>query len=260
MKRLIVNADDFGLSEAVTLGILEALDAGVVTSSTVMVCLDGVQERLKRLAPQAEGRLGLHLMLTNGRPLLGPDQVPSLVDEAGRFPRSGKDWAGRQPPDPDQVMAEWRAQYDLLRGLGVEPSHLDTHHSVHLLPTVFPVFCKLGQETGLPVRPCGLNWIPGLLRLNGVRCPDYSEMRWSSGDISQERLLQLVDAAFRGIKGQGSVELMSHPGRVDDELRSRSHYLEVREQELAVFTAPGLKDELAERGIELISWAEFGKG
>ena len=259
MKRLIVNADDFGLSEAVTLGILEAMAAGVVTSSTVMLCLEGVESRIKRLAPKAKGRLGLHLMLTNGRPLLGPRKVPSLVDADGNFPRSGKDWAGRSP-DPDHILAEWRAQFTLLRRLGVEPSHLDTHHSVHLLPAVFPVYCRLGQETGLPVRPSGLHWIPGLLRRNGVRCPDYSEMRWSSGRISRERLLELVDGSFARLSGKGSVELMSHPGRVDAELKRRSHYLEVREQELAVFTAPGLKAELEGRGIKLISWAELGKG
>jgi predicted glycoside hydrolase/deacetylase ChbG (UPF0249 family) len=257
MKRLIVNADDFGLSEAVTLGILEAMAAGVVKSSTVMLCLSGVEKRLRRLAPKAKGRLGLHLMLTNGQPLLGPRKVPSLVDEQGHFPRSGKDWAGRQP-DPKEVMAEWRAQYSLLRRLGLEHTHLDTHHSVHMLPTVFPVYCRLAQETKLPARPSGLDWIPGLLQRNKVRCPDYSEAKWSSGQISKERLLHLIDRAFERLGDKGAVELMSHPGRVDAELKRRSHYLQVREQELAVFTSPGLLEEIEARGIKLISWAELG--
>ena len=249
MRRLIINADDFGLSDGVCLGILEAMDQGAVTSTTGMACAPGSLARLERWADRVAGRIGVHLQLTNGRPCLEAAETPSLVDESGNFPLS---WRGLKRCDPDEVGAEWRAQIERIKALGIEPTHLDSHHNVHLKPEIFPVYCDLAKEAGLPARAGGMRLIPELLKINKVDCANYAEIELSSGPITLERLLDLLERAFERCGGAGVVELMCHPGRVDDELRAQSHYLENREAELAILCRPDLSERIAALGIELV--------
>jgi predicted glycoside hydrolase/deacetylase ChbG (UPF0249 family) len=249
VKRLWINADDFGMTPAVTAGICEALLRGAVTTTTAMVCGGdrGDSASIARFAPELPGRVGLHLQLTDGVPRLAPEEVPSLVGPDGRFPRKRQ---GVGKIDVRELEREWEAQLAALRALGVEPSHLDSHHHVHQLPAALEVYVDLARRHGLPARGGGPRHVQ-VLRAAGVATADVLATGFYQGELGVDRLLAVVAEAAGRAPERGLVELMCHPGRVDDALRFRSSYVEERELELAALRAPELPERLRERGIEL---------
>ena len=147
MSVLLINADDFGMSDGVVTGILECMQRGTLHTTSAMVCDPDDQRRVRASAGQAPGRIGLHLQLTDGSPLSPPNRIPSLVNENGTFPNRSRDM---RTLNPSEVLVEWRAQLNCLRDLGVEPSHLDSHHDVHALPVRWRPIWNLPARQGYP--------------------------------------------------------------------------------------------------------------
>lgn len=247
-RRLFVNADDFGLTDGVTEGIVAAMEAGIVGGTTAMVCAAGAPERLVRLAGRLTGRIGLHLQLTGGVPCLPPEAVPSLVGPDGAFPRK-KIAVGSV--DPDEVRREWRAQLARLRACGIEPSHLDSHHHIHKRPEVFPVYLELARELRLPTRALSTTMRQDM-DAAGVPHAGACVTDWFAEDLSADRFLALVDAAFTDLPDAAVVEVMTHPGHCDAALTAISSYAAGREAERQVLTDPGLRRQLAARGIIVV--------
>lgn len=250
MKKIIVNADDFGLNASVTAGIIEAADVGVVCCSTAMACFPGAEAVIKRYVQSFRGQLGAHLQLTSGKPCLPAKDIPSLVGNNGLFPRRPEQIG---PVDPDQAYRELRAQIERLRSWSIEPTHLDTHHHVHQRPGVFSAIKRLGRELNLPIRPLSLD-MAAELRSGGVRCADLCVTSWFNAGPNPTTLLDMLDAAFESIQNKGVVELMTHPGHCDEELQGLSTYAFPRETELIVLTSARLIRGLKARGIELGHW------
>lgn len=248
MKRLIVNADDFGLTARVSEGIAEAVTHGVVSSTTAMVCLPYAREHMGPLTAALSGRIGLHLQLTDGVPCADPERVPSLLREGGRFPRSWRD-LGRL--NPDEVRAEWEEQVRRLTSWGVRPSHLDSHHHVHRFPAAFEVYCELARAHDIPARALTPRMAEHL-RARGVACADYCETGWYDGPLTAAELIGLVERAFERLGDRGTVELMCHPGYADDELAAKSNYVEQRERELRTLCSDELSAGLRELQIEVV--------
>jgi chitin disaccharide deacetylase len=163
MRRLIVNADDFGFTAGINRGIVEAHSRGVVTSSTLMAngraFSDAVQ--LARTMPQLS--VGCHVVLIDGQPLLDPKTIPSLIDRdaAGKFGRDSgaarfrdgiggfalRALTGRL--DPREIEEEATAQIRKLQDAGIVVSHLDTHKHTHLFPRVLRPLLKAGAACGV---------------------------------------------------------------------------------------------------------------
>ena len=150
-KYLIVNADDFNLTEGVTRGILDGHRSGIITSTTVMVNLPGLA-RTRDLAREAPGLgLGLHVNLTLGVPVLSSTTVPSLVDANGRFVRD-RDRVG-EVGVPSELRDEVAAQARQFEAVfGRHPTHLDTHYHMHRLPRVLEAVLDVAAELRVPVR------------------------------------------------------------------------------------------------------------
>lgn len=249
MRRLFVNADDFGLTEGITRGIALAMATGVVGGTTAMVCAAGAPERISRYGREFAGRIGLHLQLTGATPpCLPPGDVPSLVGADGLFPRKKLDVAD---VSPDEVWREWRAQLARFRETGLEPSHLDSHHHIHKRPEVFPVFLELARELGVPARALSADMRRAMDAV-GVPHADDCLTRFYGEDIGEATLLSLVDAAFAALGGTGVLEVMAHPGHDDAALRAISTYAEGRARELRVLTSPELARQLAARDIAVV--------
>src|SRR5947208_7646456 len=150
--RLVVNADDFGLSTGVNRGILEAHAAGVVSSVSVLVNAPGWTDAVPRLRDLSPGiGVGLHLNLTMGRPV---SWGGSLSDaRTGRFHTLGalvaRAFAGRL--DPGDVAIECVAQLARLRNAGLVVTHVDSHRHVHILPGVWGAVVETARAAGVPV-------------------------------------------------------------------------------------------------------------
>ena len=247
MIPVVINADDFGLTEGVCAGIVKAIHVGGVTATTAMACVPGAVERLKRWAPKIPGHIGAHLQLTSGAPVLPPERVPSLVQDGGQFPAVRKQV---RAPRTEEVLFEWRAQIELLLRAGIEPTHLDSHHHIHRLPAAMPAFCELAKQYGLPARPLDAE-MTRTLRAAGVPCVDRTLTDWYGGALSVESLVNVLKEGRRESPVAGSFEVMCHPGFVDGDLPPLTRYLDDREKELVVLCDVALQQQLAMAGFSL---------
>jgi chitin disaccharide deacetylase len=251
MKRLIINADDFGLSDAVSRGIADSMIKGVVCSTSLMACDSESLRSPSEWRTQLSKRVGVHLQLTGGIPRTEPERLRSLLSPEGRFAQWPTDI---QNPKRQEILLEWHAQVNRVLEYGFTPTHIDTHHHVHTLPMVFDAYCEIARFYGLPARTRDAT-MTCRLRCAGVRCADLSEIRWFKKRLSVRGLTKLIDSDFKMLGENATVELMCHPGYVDSELRRKSTYAEERETELAALCDPSLRAHLKKEGIVLVDRA-----
>lgn len=244
---VVINADDFGLTEGVCAGIAHAIKVGAVTSTTAMVCAPGAAARLLRWAPRIAGHIGAHLQLTSGIPRLPPSQVSSLVQEDGMFPPKRKEIRN---PRPEEIFAEWEAQIEFLLGAKIELTHLDSHHHVHGLSFVFPTFCELARKYALPVRSLDLE-MDNRLRAAGVPTLGQTLQGWYGGELSVRSLLRVLEWGRQQFPQAERFELMCHPGWVEEELGVLSRYVGEREKELRSLCDTELEKQLVAGGFKL---------
>jgi predicted glycoside hydrolase/deacetylase ChbG (UPF0249 family) len=250
VKRLIVNADDLGLTAGVTRSIVQAIERGLVTSASAMPCFDGSLARIGALPSEVHGKVGVHLQLTAGAPVLPPDRVPSLVDSSGSFPRRVN---GELRVDQDEVFREWCAQVDAVAGCGISPIHIDSHHSVHKDPLLVDVYCAVARHYGLKARS-GSRALAARIKERGVVCPDFCEASWSLAAPTLDGLREKLRGAFAEAD---VVELVTHPGYVDGEIRRISGYSDGRDDELGVLCAAGTERALEEMGVVKIGFGDL---
>jgi predicted glycoside hydrolase/deacetylase ChbG (UPF0249 family) len=248
-RTLIVNADDFGLTEGVSRGILEAHGAGIVTSTTVIVTRPIEDALIESLRASSLG-VGLHLNLTLGPPVSNPRRVPSLVDANGVFIRDPAEVGARA--DKDEARIELGTQIDAFRRLiGRFPTHLDTHHHVGQHPPILDLVLEFARAIKAAVRSQDARVRAAARRLK-LRTPDHfvgeagPEACWTA-----ERVL----AELGSLPG-GVTEFMTHPGRYDESL-SYSRYGEQREAEMAGLTDPRARALIEREGIRLAHFGSF---
>jgi predicted glycoside hydrolase/deacetylase ChbG (UPF0249 family) len=245
-RRLIVNADDFGLTRGVSEGILTAHRHGIVTSTTALVTSRIEPDHVARARDSGLG-IGLHVNLTLGRPLTSG---ASLVDAGGRFVRDARRAAARASTrDVDaEVAAQVERFMDLFEG---PPTHLDTHHHVGMLSPVRESVLALARRLGVPVRSQDAN-ARTRARGAGLRTPDHffgesgPDAYWSPA-----RTLAHLHALPPGVS-----EFMSHPGRFDDDL-AYSRYARQRETELIGLGTPAARGAAEALGIRLCHFGQL---
>ncbi len=282
-KRLIVNADDYGRTAGVVEGILWAHQQGIVTSTTAMMNMPGIEDALRRAQSYPELGLGVHLVFSAWRPLLPPEQIPSLVDAEGAFLSQKALWARPEAIQRDELQAELTAQVERFQALtGHPPDHLDCHHFVHCHPLFFAVYVRLAAQWGLPIRApfppeetlsraaATVPFIEGLpfsevrammrrdreiVQVHGVRHPDHFVGSFYGEEaVTLENLLAILENL------EGTTELMCHPGLADEQLLAESIYGQPREKELELLCHPHVRDKIDELGIELVSFGALGGG
>lgn len=160
-KRLIVTADDFGAAEAVNAAVEEGHRNGVLTAASLMVAAPGCADAVARARRLAGLRVGLHLVLVEGRPLLPPSELPDLVTPAGLF-RTDMAKMGADifftPRVRRQLAAEIAAQFDAFAATGLSLDHVNTHKHYHLHPTIAGLILGIGRRHGMrasraPIEP-----------------------------------------------------------------------------------------------------------
>jgi len=245
-RRLIVNADDFGLTRGVSAGILAARGHGIVTSTTVLVTAAPDSDQLAEARDAGLG-IGLHVNLTLGRPLTG---ARSLVDPAGRFVRDARHAAARA--EAKDVEREVAAQIDRFLALVKRaPTHLDTHHHVGLHAPVTGVVLAAARRLGVPVRSQDAG-ARARARAAGLRTPDH--FFGESGPGPYWSLARTL-AALRRLP-PGLSEFMTHPGWFDDGL-AFSRYGRQRETEMVGLGTPAARAAAAALGITLCHFGQL---
>ena len=245
-RRLIVNADDWGLSHGVSDGILAAHRHGIVSSTTVLVTADLDREQVARLRDSGLG-VGLHVNLTLGQPLT---RGRSLVDGNGRFVRDARRAAARV--SAADVRAEVEAQVERFESvLKRRPTHLDTHHHVGLHPPVRDVLLEVAHALDVAVRSQNAE-ARSRARSARLRTPDHffgesgPDAYWSP-----DRTLRHLRELPAGVS-----EFMCHPGRMDAEL-AYSRYGRQRETEMVGLGSAAARAAAAVLGITLCTFADL---
>jgi hopanoid biosynthesis associated protein HpnK len=285
VRRLIVNADDFGLTAGVNRAIVAGHRSGLITSATVMANARAFEEAVA-MAKAAPGlKTGCHVVLIDGAPIA--ENLPTLTNGTPRFRNSLKQFAVaavRGQIAVDEIQREAEAQIRRIQAAGLTVTHVDSHKHTHMFPHVLGPVMRAARACGIrairnPFEPLR-SWPRGMvlgtpalwLRSAGVMTFQMfaSEFRRAlkeedmvscdgtvgiaaTGKLDQKMLLRILQAL-----PEGTWELVCHPGYSDDDLRAAGTRLtQSREIELAALTSAETKDALARQNIELISYAEL---
>jgi chitin disaccharide deacetylase len=261
VKKLVVNADDFGFTRDVNAGIVQAHREGILTATTLMANGAAFDDavRLAREVPTLD--VGCHLVLVGADPY--PRTVAALI----------RALAVRKI----RVYDELRAQIVKIADAGIAPTHLDTHKHTHLLPPVLDAVARLSEEFCIPWvrRPfdfpmdaAGVPWtrraVSGslgfirrrfarILKAHGCRTTDHFAGFLITGHYDAVQLAALI----RNLP-EGTTEFMCHPGYCTEELNATHTRLkESRQQELNALTSPLVREALQDAGVELVSFAQL---
>ena len=281
MPRLIVCADDFGLDEAVNAAVEQASRDGILTCASLMVGASAARDAVARAHRLPRLKVGLHLVLVDGRPTLPPDAVPDLVDPSGAFDdnmlRAGlRFFFSRRARR--QLAAEIRAQFTAFRATGLMLDHVNAHKHLHIHPTVAALVIAIGREFGMravrvPAEPWGAlrqaaapegarvlpplyaPWIALLrrrLRRAGLAVNDHLlGLAWS-GAMTEPRVLRLLAAL-----PAGASELYCHPAVEQTAALARTMPAYRPVEELAALLSPAVRRVIDSSGIELVSYADL---
>ncbi|MBU5615123.1 hopanoid biosynthesis-associated protein HpnK [Geomonas azotofigens] len=277
MKEIILNADDFGLSDGANRGIIKAWLEGLLTSTSLMVGGDAFEEAAAFARANPSLQVGLHLTLVQGSAVLAQGGLPALTDAGGEF-------------TDDPVLAGMRyfflkglrkklrleidAQLAKCRDAGVELSHVDGHLNIHMHPVVFDILCELMPTYGIKSFRLTRENLPANLALNrsrlvgkcadafifarladrcrprlerlGIRYAHEVKGLLNSGQMTEAYLLRALDGV-----GEGLTEIYFHPGCHPCATLKRRMPDYQHEAELAALTSPRVREKLAAAGIRL---------
>jgi hopanoid biosynthesis associated protein HpnK len=290
VRRLIINADDFGLTAGVNRAIVEAHEHGVVTSATLMANGQAFEDAVGLARSRPRLGVGCHIVLVDGAPLLNQTEVRSLLDRGGNRSDSphfregiasfgARAWLGRLAEN--EIEAEAAAQIRKLQAAGIPVTHVDSHKHTHLFPRVLRPLLRAAASCGVTairnpferIQGSQLAASPSLWRRwtevgilrslakqfreavqeAGIATPDGTLAIVATGSLD-ERLLRLMVERLP----EGTWELVCHPGYNDGDLQGvRTRLRESREQELRILTSGSTRDLLAAHGIEIVSFHEL---
>ena len=285
MRRLIINADDFGLTRGVNRAIAEAHTAGIVTSATMMANGSAFSDAVSVASSLSKLSVGCHVVLVDGSPMAEASRISSLLpDGTGEFtPTIGRfafrAMAGRF--NGAEVQTEITAQVQRLQDAGISVSHLDSHKHTHVFPQILRAVILAAKACGIrglrnPFEPHFLTQLrrrPGLwkralqasaLRRLGREFRQHvaeAGMTSPDGTIGIAATGVLDEELFRCLIAnmpEGTWELVCHPGHNDDDLQGvRTRLRQSREKELRLLTSSASRQILEENAIQLISYADF---
>ena len=285
MPRLIVNADDFGLTRGVNRAIIAGNSNGVITSTTLMANAKATAEAMDLAKAQPALKTGCHVVLIDGDPLVA--NLPSLTNGSSRFRSSLKQFAFDAVSKKiavDEIEREVQTQLHKIQASGVTISHVDSHKHTHMFPQILRPVLRAAKACGIravrnPFEPLR-TWPGGMVLSNpglwmrssavlafqmfaaefrkalkeiGMVSTDGSVGIAATGMLDQKILSHILNAL-----PEGTWELVCHPGYSDADLKAAGTRLtQSREVELAALTSDETKEIIASRKIQLISYADL---
>ena len=283
MKKVIVTGDDFGLSLNINEAIEEAHRRGILTTASLMVGAPSAADAIERARRLPSLRVGLHLVLVDGSPVLPVEEIPNLLDGTGNFSshlvRAGIRYFF-SPEARRQLEAEIRAQFHAFQRTGLRLDHVNTHHHMHLHPTVSRILLKVGKEYGLkavrlPFEPPIASWrasrralfqrvgvafflYPWIILLKkrmgqrGICSNDFVFGMHDGGKLHLDPVLRFLKSLPDGV-----AEIYFHPA-----LSKVAHGREASDgqREFEALTSPQIRQMLLTRGIQLVGFNNLEEG
>lgn len=253
MTRLIVNGDDFGMCEGVTLGILKAHKEGILRSTTMMVGMPFAAQAAQMAKDYPNLGVGLHFNLTAGKPVCDPKEIPSLVEADGTFHSNRWHVQNKQKEKDEvnyeEVYKEYNAQLQRFIELtGHMPDHFDEHHGSSDYPLLHAQLQKLIDQYEVPTR-CSFDYIH----------THYERPTYFSTFYDQKATVEYFTEDQDHLLEHDLCETMCHPAFVDEFLYSTSSYHVQRTHELAVLCDQRVLDWVKNNHVELINFSDLKK-
>jgi len=288
VRNLIVNADDLAWAEGVNRGIAEGHRNGIVTSATILANGAAFASAVELAKATPSLGVGVHLNLSDGRPVSSPETVPSIVNARGEFvggPEALLLRVARRNLRLNEVELEWESQIQKVVNAGIRPTHLDGHKHVHMLPGLFEIALRLAKRHAIAaVRisheasslraalSSGENQNVPLVMKQGVQARVLKVLARDAGALAEAAgiastdyfcgIAQTGELTIEGMKcllrnlPEGTTEMMCHPGFMDKELEeSATRLQDSRELELRILISPDIRNLVASQGIRLIDYA-----
>jgi predicted glycoside hydrolase/deacetylase ChbG (UPF0249 family) len=279
MKKVIINADDFGLVRGVNEGIVKAHREGILTSATLMANMPGFDQAVEMSGANPELGVGVHLNILRGQPLSPAQKVPSLLSKELRFIPNVSRLLYRmtlRQINFEEVEREFRAQMERVLSAGINPSHIDSEKHIHLIRPLFRIVLKLAKEYKINrvrfIKECCISRRPAQMlksmfislssvsmakkmTFEGVRSTDWFYGVCDSGRISGSKLQRSLQRAKEGV-----TEIMVHPGFITQEMielekQIGPYYINThREEELNALLDETLPEIIADLGIQLLNF------
>lgn len=285
MKKLIINADEFGLTEGTNRAIIEAHQFGTVTSTSMIVNMWAFDEGVHLARENPKLGVGIHLNLTDGRPVSSFKDCSTLVDSKGFFfnRRNLMIKLTLCKINTEHIIREFKAQIEKMKSKGIALTHIDTHQSIGLHPEIFNIVIQLALELKLPIRIPEVNSVPySSVKTRWLKnwivhfaCKQYrkriKERKISSTDNfclavdfhrywDAKDLFEIYRLVLSSIHSESS-ELMTHPSYYDcrlvDFMLGSEMMARQREEELKILLSPTLKGMIEQHGFELINFGDL---
>jgi predicted glycoside hydrolase/deacetylase ChbG (UPF0249 family) len=234
MIRLIINADDFGLSEKINFEIIKSYRYGLLRSASLMANGKSFDNAVKMISDNPDLDIGVHLTLVAEKPLLAPDNVRSLLNADGFFNMSAVKFAKKyfmNKIDPFELKSECSAQIEKIIAHGIKPTHIDSHQHVHVLPDIFRIVTDLAKKYKIPfiripkedfqnymlrnqrfygrvIQMFLLNILCSQQKRNDVMSLDHFAGFYFGGHLNKNNILRVIN----NLPSDGVCELMCHPG------------------------------------------------
>lgn len=254
--RLIINGDDFGLTEGVTKGIIKGLKEGIITDTSALANSDYFIDAAILAKEEGILSMGVHLTITFLKPVL--KGLKSIVDKDGSFYR--KTLLIPTPYDHIEIEDELRAQIEKFLSTGLKLNHLDTHHIFSIMDEkIFEIVVKLAKEYNVPIRrdfslSNNEEQLFDIARENIINTTDI--LLFQSGKVvTKEYIIKNIDKYKN--ERDITIELLAHPGFVDEKLKGLSSLTYNRERELDVYLDSEVREYIDKNNVDLISYTEL---
>ncbi len=273
--QIIVTADDFGRSSAINAAIIQAHHRGILTAASLMVAGDAWEEAVQLARQTPTLAVGLHLVVSGGRAVLNPSEIPHLVDPQGFFPddplRLGLRYAWDRTAQRE-LAREITAQFERFAATGLPLSHVDGHQHLHVHPAVFSLSLRLARRycaRGIRVpaddlilalrhdrRGAGakIGWALGLglvagwcrrqARKNGLAVADRVYGIFQSGQMTEDYVVNVLEALK-----VPTAELYFHPS-----LTTTGETLGPNPGDLATLLSPRVRQVITAHGLRLTTY------
>ncbi len=278
MLKLIVNADDFGLSEKVNSGIADAFSDGILRSTSLMAGGRAFDHAVSLAGRLPELGVGIHLTLVEEPAIADAHLVPSLLGENGRLHKSAGIFAARYAAGRikgSEIRKELEAQILKVKAAGIDISHIDSHQHLHMLPGIFQTVLDLAGKHNIKAvripreKPAGHMWVhpemlPRFIQMLVLNTcckmagppPLVSPDRFVGFFYSGQLTVANLKKTLPHLPDHGTCELICHPGEKDPDSPYR-HWGYAWEKELAALLDPEIADWIATRSISLCSYRDL---
>ena len=276
--KLIVHADDFGLTERVNEGIIRAHVEGILTSTSIMACGKAFEHAVELIKAERTLDVGIHLTLAEEHPVLHPDDIPSLVVENGHFYPHAKHFFMRYIQNKiaiDEVRREFKAQFEKVLDYGVRLTHIDSHQHIHILPKIFELTVEIAKKYRIKIirtpnekiqqymfyrlpsypRLVQLLIIKTILRFVNHNKEYISPQFFGffyGGKLDRNNLMRVIDT----LPKHGVGEIMCHPGLHDVD-SDYTHWEYDWQDELEALTDTNVRTIINKKNISLISYRDW---